>query len=300
MRKLLPGREPQNGQGWLGARKAAAGRGGCVRAQGLGVAGCGGARCPGGRWCGEQGGGGGGSPEVRRAGRGIPRGVRAGGEVFGSGAALRRGRREEGLGGGEMRRRGRAPGEGAPGGGRGGAGWAAGRPALGRGAELVGPGGRSGQRRRGAGAARRPPLPPGLELSGLGGGCSRWEVGAGGRGWLHRGSHSASSSRRRRHCVLSAPVARCGAPGGGPEPRPRAEDRRSPSPRRQQGFLAWGRPLVPGPDADARALRAEVPGAPAGRAQCPGPRRPGGPCGCVCRRAIPRGPGVGHLNAPRL
>lgn len=128
--------------------------------------------------------------------------------------------------------------------------------------------------------------------------AGRWERG--GRGWLHRGSHSASSSRRRRHCVLSAPVARCGAPGGGPEPRPLAEDRRSPSPRRRQGSLAWGRPLLPGPGADARALRAEVPGAPAGRAQCPGPRRPGGPCGCVCRRAIPRGPGVGHLNAPRL
>lgn len=156
-------------------------------------------------------------------GWGIPRGVRAGCGVVGVG--VRRGggggrtdpaTRRCGGGAGRRRRGRRVEG-------------AARRRALSRGAELVGPGGPSGLRRRGrwgAGDARRPPLPPELELSGLGGGCSRWEGGAGGgRGWLHRGSHSASSSlRRRRHCVLSAPVARCGASGGGRSPRWRAED----------------------------------------------------------------------------
>lgn len=69
-----------------------------------------------------------------RPGWGIPRGVRAGGEVVGVGGAPQRGRREERPGCKEMRRQGRAPGEGARGGGRG---WA-GRLALGRGSELVG------------------------------------------------------------------------------------------------------------------------------------------------------------------
>lgn len=74
--------------------------------------------------------------------------------------------------------------------------------------------------------------------------AGRWERG--GRGWLHRGSHSASSSRRRRHCVLSAPVARCGASGGG---RSRGRGQRTgarPLPRRRQGSLAWEHLLCPG------------------------------------------------------
>lgn len=159
------------------------GAGGCVQARGVGVTGCGGARCLGG---GERAGVGEGADAPRCRGRrsarlgdseGRARWRRSGG----SGGAPRRGRREEGPGGREMRRRGRAPGEGARGGGRG---WA-GRLALGRGAELVGPvvgAARGAGGRRGAAAARRPLLPPGLELSGLGGGCSRWEVGAGGGG----------------------------------------------------------------------------------------------------------------------
>lgn len=294
--------------GVAGREAGGGGAGGCVQARGVGVTGCGGARCLGGAGSGV--GEGAGAPRCggRRAARlgdseGRARRRRSGGS--GGCAAA-------GAPGGETGLQGDAAA--GPGAGGGGAGRRArlGRAAgAGQGLGVSWPGGRGGPRRRGrrgAGAARRPLLPPGLELSGLGGGCSGWEVGAGGgRGWLHRGSHSASSSRRRRHCVLSARVARCGASGGGGSRRPRAEDPALALCARAAGLArpgggrgprGPGHPPLPWPGADAGALRAEVPGAPAGRAQRPRPGGPGGPCGCVCWRAVPRGCGRAFKRVP--
>lgn len=259
-----------------------------MRAGGVGVAGCGGARCLGG---GEQGGGGAGRPEVPRAGRraGGLRGACApaakwweGGCAAARGRTRRRG--DAAAGPGERPRRRRR-----------------GRAGAGQGRGVSWPGGRGGLRRRGmpGGGRCTPPAAsaPALavrarrRLQRLGGGS-----GEGGRGWLHRGSHSASSSRRRLHCVLSAPVARCGALGGGRSWRPPVEDpvlASSPGGVRGAGPGDLGAGPCPGlARAPGRCgLRSQV--HPRAAPSAPGPRWPGGPGGCVRWRAVPRGPQPG-------
>lgn len=194
--------------------------------------------------------------------RGRARGLRSGGSA---GAARRAG--------GDAAA-GRAPGRGARAEG------AAAAAGVRQGRGVSWPGGPSGPGRRGRALHAACRFRPGSSCQGSAAAATagRWE---GGRGWLHRGSHSASSSHRRRHCVLSAPVARCGASEGG---RGRRRTLRCPLVGRRQS--GPGDTRDPGP----------------GRPHsCPGLVADAGRCGLRFRvrsRAAPNAQSRGAAEAP--
>lgn len=221
----------------------------------------------------------------------------------GSRGAPRRGRREEGPGGEEMRRRGRAPGEGAWGGGGGRAGAGQGRGVTwpGWSGRPEAPGAAEGGGGRALHAARR--FRPGSSCQGSAAAAAsgRWERGGGGGSTAAAiplpppAAAATASCQRRLLGVVRWEGAGAGGRGRrkGHSPSPPA-GAGSPDRAGDTGLGTLGARPCPGlawtPGRCGLRSRVRLRAAPSAlRPSCPG-----GPCGCVRWRAIPRGalPGI--------